>query len=158
MVKRLTYILSAILLLTACESEYQTALAEQEGYIADYIEANYSDYEVVLNEGVNRIIISEGSGSPAEEGDRISIYCAGYTFGSSGPQEQFTELDFSFTLGEDSMIEGLEKGLTGVKRGESCIILFSADYGYGNSAVGIVPEATALIFSVYVSSVTKSQD
>ena len=157
MAKRLTFILytAILLILTSCESEYQTSLAKQEEYIDSYIAANYSDCEIVFNDGVNRIVVNEGSGSPAEEGDIMSIYCAGYTFGSSGPESQFTELDFSFTLGEDPIIEGLELGLAGARAGETCVILFTAKHGYGQSSLGVVPEATALAFLVYVKSVSK---
>ena len=158
MAKRLTYIVSAVLLLCSCESEYQSSLADQEGYIESYISSNYGDCEVTLNEGVSRVTLSQGYGLPAEEGDRLTVHCVGYTFGSSGPQSKFTELELTFTLGEDDIIEGLEKGLTGVSCGETCLVLFSARYGYGNSAVGVVPEATALAFTLQVKSIVKAQN
>ena len=57
-------------------------------------------------------------------------------------------------LSETDLIEGLKKGIKGVKGGQECIILFSGKYGYGNKSLGTIPANAALAFHLWVESVS----
>ena len=51
-------VLSTAALAAGCETEVREANINQEQYINDYIEKNYADYEVVRNQGSNRIVLA----------------------------------------------------------------------------------------------------
>jgi FKBP-type peptidyl-prolyl cis-trans isomerase len=55
---------------------------------------------------------------------------------------------------DSELIEGLRNGLMGVKAGEECEILFSGKYGFGNKTFGMIPAKSALLYKIWVVSVT----
>jgi len=68
-----------------------------------------------------------------------------------------TDQDFSIcemNLGKTELIEGLKSGLTGVKAGEECEILFSGKYGFGDNEFGIIPANSALLYYIWVIAVS----
>jgi FKBP-type peptidyl-prolyl cis-trans isomerase len=52
------------------------------------------------------------------------------------------------------LINGLKKGLEGVRAGEECEIIFSGKYGFGNNTFGMIPAKSALLYKIWVVSVT----
>ena len=52
------------------------------------------------------------------------------------------------------MVTGLRNGLVGVKGGEECYILFSGKYGFGNKQSGTIPANSALVYHVWVESLS----
>lgn len=129
--------------------------------------------KVVHNNGSNRLILVEGQGEELGENGNVALYYAGYTFnGSVSPSNLFVtnhqttaeqagwELtDNQFNIYEINMhdtelIDGLRSGLTGVKEGEECEILFSGKYGFGNHTFGMIPANSALIYKIWVIGVS----
>ena len=128
---------------------------------------------VVRNAGSNRLVTREGTGEELAADGYVSFYYAGYTFsGSVSASNMFstnrlataeeagwnTEDDgyglYEISLNDKELIDGLKKGLEGVKAGEECEILFSAKYGFGNKSLGIIPAKTALFYRIWVVGVT----
>ncbi len=54
----------------------------------------------------------------------------------------------------DNIVEGLRNGLVGVQAGEVCDIAFSGKYGFGKKGMGTVPANAALLYRVWVESVS----
>jgi FKBP-type peptidyl-prolyl cis-trans isomerase 2 len=150
-------VLSTAALAAGCETEVREANINQEQYINDYIEKNYADYEVVRNQGSNRIVLADTlKGVPAiEKGDSSYLYLVGFIFGQNGPQGYFVQDSGMFRVGTGDLIQGLDRGLIGAHLGEEALVLFPAQLGYGNQAVGLVPENTALMFDVFVAAIKK---
>ncbi len=146
------------LLAVSCESDYQTALLDQENFIDKYINAQFADYTVVRNEGVNRVIIQEGTGSPIEKGDKVSFIYRGYVLTAQGPTTLFTEESATAVIGDGDIIKGIDRGLIGAQKDEESVLLFSAQYGYGRGSLNIVPEASALLFQTVITNVVKKAD
>ena len=42
----------------------------------------------------------------------------------------------------------------GVKAGEECEIIFSGKYGFGNDSFGIIPANSALLYKIWVISIS----
>ena len=105
-----------------------------------------------------RVILTPGApGAPAlEKGDSTFLYFAGYVFSSNGPSSQFTLDSARVRVGSGDLIRGLDKGLIGARLGEESLVIFSADDGYGSTAVGVVPENTALLFNVAIADIKKN--
>ena len=57
-------------------------------------------------------------------------------------------------MGSDTMVKGLRNGLVGVRAGEECEIIFSGKYGFGRKAFGIIPANSALLYKIWVHSIS----
>lgn len=102
------------------------------------------------NPTVKTEILKEGSGEPAKTGDMVTVH---YT----GTLEDSTKFDssvdrgtpFSFTLGQNRVIQGWELGVLGMKVGEKRKLTIPPELGYGaTGAGGVIPPNATLIFEV----------
>lgn len=171
-----------ILSVSCVKTQLETTYNKQEDQIDQYIEKNMvvqnqdggtDTLRVVRNGGANRIVLKEGSGEELTSSGEVSFYYAGYMFsGSVSASNMFAtnmlsvaeeagwkaeDVDddlYEVSMSDTEFIEGLRKGLEGVKAGEECEILFSAKYGFGNKALGIIPAKTALLYRIWVIEVT----
>ncbi len=168
-----------LLALAGCKKQsLETTYSSQEDRIDSFIESLASQDpapRVVHNSGSNRIVLTEGSGDELAPGGTVSFYYAGYIFNGSAPSANYlfttnreetaaesgwtvTSPDYSIltlTLDEDAgLVEGLMNGLAGVKGGEICYIVFSGKYGFGDEIVGTIPANSALIYQIWVESLT----
>lgn len=128
---------------------------------------------VVYNDGSSRLVTKEGEGEELKSNGSIAFYYAGYTFnGSISNSNLFTtnhletatsagwdltdkEYDIlTINLAEYELIKGLLNGLTGVKAQEECMIFFSGKYAFGKRALGIVPANSALVYKIWVESIS----
>lgn len=128
---------------------------------------------IVRNGGVNRLIHKEGLGEELKPGGNIAFYYAGYIFKGSknsnilfatNRQEIAAEKKWELTdasyemlqldLAKTRLIEGLRKGLIGVKGGEECEIMFSGQYAFGDNEFGTIPANSALLYYIWVEAVS----
>jgi len=160
-------------IVTSCskqDEEYN--ITQQESMIDNFVKAN-STKRVVVNNKASRIVLTEGVGESAAEGDSIFIEYAGYIFnGSKGNifdtnvktiAKQF-ELDttirnfnqLKYAIGSDDLIPGLKNGLYGAKKGEQCYIVFSSESGFGKKPISNIPKLTPLIFEIWIKDLKKN--
>ena len=101
-------------------------------------------------QGMKVEILKEGTGEPAKSGDTVSVHYV-------GTLENGTKFDssidrgepFSFTLGENRVIQGWELGVLGMKVGEKRKLIIPSNLAYGNQAVGgVIPANATLVFEV----------
>lgn len=171
-------ILSAALLFTGCmKQSLEQTYIKQDANIDSYVQSALSKDEncsVTYNGGSVRLTLVQGDGPELKKDGVISFYYAGYTFtGSISSSNLFatnheeTASSARWTVSGDEafavmtadlstteFVEGLAKGLVGVKAGEECMILFSGKYGFGKKAVGTIPANSALAYHVWVSSIS----
>lgn len=143
-----------LLVALSCESEKALELVNQEAAIDKYITGTYPDNTVVRNDGANRVILTEGSGAEAAAGDTVEVQLTGYVF-TTTPATQYLSERVRTVVGKGKLLSGLDRGLTGVRKGESALIIFSAKYGYYDEAVGVVPAMSALCFDALVLDIVK---
>lgn len=156
MYRKFGFILISLFCAISCESEKALTLISQEEQIESYINKEFSEYEIVRNEGTNRIILQQGNPSVlAANGDSLEIIFEGYIF-DKAPVELFTRDSAVVALGNGSIIKGLENGLEGAALGEQSIILFSAKYGYYEREVGLVPPMSSLLFNTFIKRIKKN--
>lgn len=171
------FIVSLIFLmgcLSACtKQDRDNMIIDQEKnidtYISTFLNQN-TEYRVVRNGGSNRVVIAEGTGEDIVSGDSVIFRYAGYVF-SNGKGTMFAtnhldlaeETDFQVdsalerrVVGEAGLLAGLNNGLIGAKQGEVCNIIFSANYGYGNTVVYNVPKLSPLFFEIWIDRVVKN--
>ncbi len=101
-------------------------------------------------QGMKIETLQEGSGVECKTGDTVVVNYV-------GTLEDGTKFDssidrgetFSFTLGENRVIQGWELGVLGMKVGEKRKLTIPPELGYGNQAIGnIIPANSTLIFEV----------
>lgn len=169
--------LAMIMAGTSCIKEkLELTYTSQEDKIDKYIEAAIkkdTTATVVRNNGSNRLILVHGEGEELGENGQIAFYYAGYTFnGNVSSSNLFvtnheqTAIDanlgltdaqyelYEINMADAQLIEGLRNGLLGVKGGEECEILFSGKYGFGNETFGLIPANSALLYKIWVVSIS----
>jgi FKBP-type peptidyl-prolyl cis-trans isomerase len=128
---------------------------------------------VIYNNGSARLVTKEGEGEELKSNGSVAFYYAGYVFSSGisssnlfSTNHQETAANAGWTLTDEDddiltinlesyeLIPGLKSGLQGVRSGEECQILFSGKYGFGKKGVGIVPANSALIYKIWVESIS----
>ena len=90
-----------------------------------------------------------GTGVEAKTGNTVSVHYKGTllngtTFDSSYSRGEL----FSFTLGQNMVIQGWEQGVLGMKVGGKRKLVIPPDLAYGPRAMGLIPANSTLVFEV----------
>ena len=175
--RNLALVFMCIASVSCVKQKLESTYNSQENRIDQYIEKNRisgtDTLRVVYNGGASRLVTKEGNGPELSADGNIAIYYAGYTFSGSisnsnlfSTNHQQTATQAGWTLTEEDakalsinmndykLLPGLKSGLTGVKGGEECQILFTGKYGFGNKAFGIIPANSALVYKIWVESIS----
>lgn len=175
--RNLALVFMCIASVSCVKQKLESTYNSQENRIDQYIEKNRisgtDTLRVVYNGGASRLVTKEGNGPELSADGNIAFYYAGYTFsGSISNSNLFstnhlqtatqagwtlTEEDakaLSINMNDYKLLPGLKSGLTGVKGGEECQILFTGKYGFGNKAFGIIPANSALVYKIWVESIS----
>ena len=100
--------------------------------------------------------LTEGNGDIAEVGKRVSVHYEGRledgtVFDGSRPRGQA----FSFTIGAGQVIRGWERGVAGMKVGETRRLTIPPELGYGAAGAGnVIPPNATLVFEIELLEVT----
>ena len=112
---------------------------------------------VTLPGGVKFATIVQQSGAEIQIGQTASVLYTGY-LAKTGQIFDDSINDggspLSFTMGSAGLIPGFQEGMAGMKVGETRIISIPPKEGYGNTAVGIIPPNSTLIFVVTLESIS----
>lgn len=167
------------LLSASCGKKQMDSLYDrQEGFI-EAITTNLTndnpDATVEQKDGIVKITVAHGDGAALGENGSLAFYYAGYYLSSSRLDNSnlfvtnYEELANSarwaisdttsfeimtLRLDESDIVEGLKKGLPGVKGGDECYILFNGKHGYGKKKIAKVPSNAALAWHLWVKSVS----
>ena len=179
----LAALLAAGLVLGCNKQSVQLTYDKQEANIASFIEAQTrsdTTATVVYKDGTVRLTVHDTLGRQGLRADSlaaggtVSFYYAGYvltkttvdrsnlfatnhknTADAAGWKLSDTTAFRIETLTlDDSLLPGLYKGLEGVRNQDECYILFSGKYGYGDHVQGTIPAKSALVYHVWVSSIS----
>lgn len=166
--------LLAVISCSCIKEKLEMTYNKQEDSIDKYISSNKKDgMTVAYNGGAARLTLVQGEGEELKAGGAVGFYYAGYIFNNNinsanlfatNHEETATAAKWALTdpdyalleidLEDGRLLEGVRNGLTGVKAGEECEILFSGKYGFGNSTFGMIPAKSALAFKIWVVSVS----
>ena len=147
-VKNKTILLIIILLVVALI--FFLLMKPKESMAPDYSKNTSQISEFKKMDTVKIDILQEGTGEVSKTGDTLSVH---YT----GTLEDGTKFDssvdrgqpFSFTLGENRVIQGWEQGMLNMKVGEKRKLTIPSSLGYGSAGTGgVIPPNATLIFDV----------
>jgi FKBP-type peptidyl-prolyl cis-trans isomerase FkpA len=98
--------------------------------------------------------LTVGTGATATASSLVSVYYAGY-LSSGQPFDSRTSPSqpFSFTNGANSVIEGWEEGIVGMKVGGTRQLIIPPSLAYGPQGRGAIPPNAVLVFTVQLVSV-----
>ena len=162
----------------------QLAYDKQETNIAKFVEAQLkadTTATVTYKDGTVRVVLHDTlrrEGLLADTlraGGTVSFYYAGYTLSSSASVNagnlfatnhrntadaagwrlsDTTAFRIQTLTLDDQLLEGLQRGLEGVRNQDECYVLFSGKYAYGSHAQGTIPARSALVYHIWVNSIS----
>ncbi len=90
-----------------------------------------------------------GTGEEAQTGNTVSVHYKGTLFNGTIFDSSYNRgAPFSFTLGQNSVIQGWEQGVLGMKVGGKRKLIIPPDLAYGPRAIGLIPANSTLVFEV----------
>ena len=168
----------------ACNKEaVQMTYDKQETNIAKFVEAQLKadkTARVIYKNGVVRVVLHDTlrrEGLLADTlrtGGTVSFYYAGYTLTGANlnssnlfaTNHQRTANSAGWKLSDttafkiqtltldNKLLEGLQRGLEGVRNQDECYILFSGKYAFGSRRQGTIPARSALVYHIWVNSIS----
>ncbi|EWG45537.1 FK506-binding protein 1 [Fusarium verticillioides 7600] len=111
--------------------------------------------------GVQKTIISEGSGPSPQVGQKVTIQYTGWIKDESKPDNKGDQFDssvgrgaFVVNIGVGQVIKGWDEGVTQMKVGEKALLDITPDYGYGARGFpGAIPPNATLLFEVELQKI-----
>jgi len=93
--------------------------------------------------------LKEGTGEVSKVGDTLTVDYTGTLEDGTKFDSSIGRAPFSFTLGQNRVIQGWEQGMLGMKAGEKRRLTIPSSLGYGSrGAGGLIPPNATLIFEV----------
>lgn len=172
-------LLAASITLVACEKDKEAEnISSQETTINSYwdrVEVNGTTvFEKKVVDDIYRIVLQEGDKQGIAAGDTVSFYYTGAILTANGLETSnifdTNKADVAKGLGlsnadqlkvcedvvgEGRFIDGLDKGLLLMSKGETAQIIFTSKHGYGNDASSIIPKYSPIIFEITIADVKK---
>lgn len=171
---RLARILPAVLItlgLGACEqgeppapeSGTEAASVAPVGSAVDQCQPQPVDAPVVvqLAEGLSSRTLTQGCGDTAAPGQTVVVHYTGWLFDEAVENKRGKQFDssrdrdkrFSFPLGAGRVIQGWDRGVTGMAIGEVRELTIAPEMAYGDRGAGaVIPPGATLIFEVELFS------
>ena len=168
-------IMLAAALLSCSKQSLQNTYDAQEKKIESFASAR-NGIATLYKDGSVRVIMQEGhTADSLLSSGAVTFYYAGYILNGTSvsardmfatnrqveaeaagwdPQDEDAFSPVTVAMDSNDLIEGLRNGLLGVRGGEECYILFSGKHAYGKRALGTIPAKSALVYHVWVESMT----
>ena len=120
---------------------------------------NNEEQEQVVEPSVEIVILKQGDGEQAEDGDILSVHYVGLLLdGTQFDSSLERQEPFVFTLGAGEVIKGWDKGLLGMRIGEKRKLIIPSELGYGEAGIpGVIPPGATLIFEVELLGISYPQ-
>lgn len=102
-----------------------------------------------VTNGLHYRDIIVGTGAWAHRGNEVTVRF----MGALADGRAFTSLNESpvkFKLGEGTVIQGWERGITGMRAGGRRQLIVAPSLGYGNKQTGPIPPNSVLVFDIEV--------
>jgi FKBP-type peptidyl-prolyl cis-trans isomerase len=128
-------------LLTTCSPKVE----KQETKVDPY--AGYNTF----TSGMRYLDKNEGSGSPLINGQKVTVhYIVRLEDGSVQEDTYKMSKPFTFELGDESMLRGVNEGIAGMKKGGKRILVIPPELAYGSRSIKQIPANSTLIFELEI--------
>lgn len=146
-------LLLSVLFFTACSSNDPF---DDQPMPREVAEEDYT----VTESGLKYFDFDQGTGDEAVPGDSVLVLYNGWlTNGVLFDSSLFTGRAFPVILGRNSVIEGWEEGLLGMRENGTRQLVIPPDLAYGDQGSGsIIPPGATLIFEVAIVELRNGSD
>lgn len=107
---------------------------------------------VTTTGSLTKLIIDDirvGSGREARLGDTVVLDYIGSTQDGIQFDNSYVRGEpFTFKIGSGQVIDGWERGITGMRAGGQRILVIPPELAYGNRQVGPIPPGSSLVFAI----------
>lgn len=137
-------------------------IAERNAYL-DSLRAKGHDIDTTAS-GVYYVVIEEGEGNFAQEGDTVTIGYAGYLIDgtlfdtSERPSSPFQDGKWEFILGDFDAIKGWDESIMEMNEGAKMEFIVPSELAYGSSGYGLIPPYQTLIFVIKMFEINPSEN
>ncbi len=110
-----------------------------------------------LANGVDIATVVPGAGPQVQAGQTASVLYTGYLAKTGQVFDASSDhggTPTSFVLGSGQLIPGFDEGTTGMRVGETRIIVIPPAEAYGSTANGVIPANSTLVFVVTLESIS----
>jgi FKBP-type peptidyl-prolyl cis-trans isomerase len=162
---------SILVLAAACERpEPETGKDEMTGEQAapqPEAEDMETGQSVEIVPGLDRRILTAGSGETAEAGRVAVVHYTGWLYDEESPDNRGTKFDssvdrgqhFEFPLGAGRVIQGWDRGVAGMRVGEVRELTIAPELAYGERGAGdVIPPGATLVFEVELADLKGTAD
>ena len=172
-------LLAAVWALSCSKQAVQTTYDKQTTNIEKFLEAQMkadTNARLTLSDWAYRLILHDtlpAHRDSLREGGRVSLHYACYTLTSSSVSKsnliatnrESVAKSAGWTLSDTaqfkldtlrldgSLLEGLRRGLLGVKAQDEGYILFNGKYGFGKKEHGMIPANAALVYQIWIEQI-----
>ena len=150
-------IIASLIFLTACDLLASNTVDQANDSLLPLEVGDQTMLMVEIVPGLSMRIFKEGAGNTAENGQIAVVHYTGwlydetaknnrgYKFDSSVDRDQY----FSFMLGARRVIQGWDRGVVGMKVGETRELTISPDMAYGERGAGnVIAPGAMLVFEI----------
>ena len=119
------------------------------------VSAQSSD-TITTDSGLKYYIVEEGSGEKVEDGKEVTLHGIGtLENGEVFWETRESNSPFHFVTGTNSVIKGVEEGVSKMRVGDRWIFILPPEIAYGDKQRGPIPANSTLIFDYEVLEVTE---
>jgi FKBP-type peptidyl-prolyl cis-trans isomerase len=138
---KILFVIVVLTILSACSPKVEKQEVKPDPY------AGYNSYP----SGLKYIDKSEGSGSPLINGQKVTVhYIVRLEDGSVHEDTYKMGKPFTFQLGDESMLRGVNEGIAGMKNGGKRILVIPPELAYGSRSIKQIPANSTLIFEIEI--------
>ena len=161
------------LVLTSCskadDNNYESQIESITKYVSGQLEEN-PEFTAEYSGDIVRLTVQQGEGDAVAENGLVKMFYAGYVFSNGISSSMLFATNHLSTaqsagwvlsgidyengavvdLSDKKLVEGLRRGLKGVRPSEECYIIFPAKFGMGDKTAGTIPAGSPLIYRVWV--------
>ena len=175
--------LAAALLAGACAKQsLQATYDKQTGFIESFVSARMKAdtnatlsirsgaYRLTLHDTLDRVFGQRDSlrsggkaalqwacytltGSSVSSGNLIATNVASLARQAGWTLSDTTRYKLDTITLDASLVEGLRRGLEGVRLYDEGFVLFTGEFGFGNTARGTIPASSALAYQFFIESI-----
>ncbi|MDR2580494.1 MAG: FKBP-type peptidyl-prolyl cis-trans isomerase [Fibromonadaceae bacterium] len=137
--------------------ERKAQTAENLAIQNSFLEKNKSEAGVISTEsGLQYIVLTQGSGKLAKEGDNLSVHYTGtFLDGTKFDSSVDRNLPLSVSLGTTRLISGWVEMLYLMKKGDRVKVWVPSNLGYGEVGNQVVPGNSLLVFEMELLAINE---
>jgi len=124
------------------------ARVDEDKVLADYIKTNNIPATFDPATGLYYQVVKAGEGPKPIKGNTVSVHYTGRLLNGQIFDSSEGGQPFEFALGQGYVIEGWDKGIPYMKKGEKGILYIPSYMGYAGQRAGSIPPNSILIFEV----------